>query len=180
MIRLFVAIELPGAVRERLADLGQGVPGARWTPAENLHLTLRFIGEVEEEIGDDIDAALDSVRAPGFDLAFERVDAFGSKERARSIWAGIAPNPALDRLQGRIESALVRAGLPPEGRKFVPHVTLARLRSAHPAHVADYLSDHGQIAFEPVKVRAFTLFSSFLSHSGAIHTAEAVYTLDGL
>lgn len=178
MIRLFVALELPEPVRQRLADLGHGVPGARWTPTDNMHLTLRFIGEVEEEVGDDIDDALDSVRASGFDLAFDRVDSFGSKERARSIWAGIIANPALNHLQGKIESTLVRAGLPPEGRKFVPHVTLARLRSAHPAHLADYLSDHGRIDIEPVKVCAFTLFSSFLSHSGAIHTAEAVYKLD--
>ncbi|MCZ6858740.1 MAG: RNA 2',3'-cyclic phosphodiesterase, partial [Alphaproteobacteria bacterium] len=103
---------------------------------------------------------------------------FGSKERARSIWAGVTANPALDHLQGKIESALVRAGLPPEGRKFVPHVTLARLKSAPPARIADYLTDHGLIACDSVKVRAFTLFSSFLSHSGAIHTAEAVYQLD--
>ena len=180
MIRLFVAIELPEPVRQRLADLGHGVPGARWTPADNMHLTLRFIGEVEEEVGDDIDVALAGVRAPGFALAFERLDSFGSKERARSIWAGIIANPALEHLQAKIESALVRAGLPPEGRKFVPHVTLARLRSAHPARLADYLSDHGLVAIEPVEVRAFTLFSSFLSHGGAIHTAEAVYKLEAL
>ncbi len=180
MIRLFVAIELPEAVRQRLAGLCHGVPGARWTPAENMHLTLRFIGEVEEDDAGDIDHALTGVRAPGFDLAFERVDSFGSKERARSIWAGVSANPALDHLHGKIESALVRAGLPPQGRKFVPHVTLARLKSAQPARIADYLTDHGLIACEPVEVHAFTLFSSFLSHSGAIHTAEAVYPLEAV
>ncbi len=178
MIRLFVAIELSERVLERLESLCHGVPGARWTPIENMHLTLRFIGEVDEDDAGDIDHALAGVRAPGFDLVFERLDSFGSKERARSIWAGVTANPALDHLQGKIESALVRAGLPPEGRKFVPHVTLARLKSARPARIADYLTDHGIIACESVKVRAFTLFSSFLSHSGAIHTAEAVYPLD--
>ncbi|MHA1536252.1 MAG: RNA 2',3'-cyclic phosphodiesterase [Alphaproteobacteria bacterium] len=178
MIRLFAAIEMPEATRRSLSDLCHGIPGARWTPDENLHLTLRFIGEVDEDIADDIDHALAGVRAPGFDLTIDRVDAFGSKEKARSIWAGIAPNPALDLLQGRIESALVRAGLPPEGRKFIPHITLARLKSAQLAAVAGYLAEHGLIAIEPVEVRAITLFSSVLSHNGAIHTAEVVYPLD--
>ncbi len=178
MVRLFVAIELPEPARERLAGLCNGVPGARWTPVENLHLTLRFIGEVDEDKAGDIDHALAGVRAPCFDLVFDRIDSFGSKERARSIWAGVAPNPVLDHLHGKIESALVRTGLPPEGRKFVPHITLARLKSAQTGHVAGYLADHGLIAGEAVEVREFALFSSFLSHSGAIHTAEAVYPLE--
>jgi len=119
------------------------------------------------------------VQAPGFTLAFNRVDSFGSKGKARAIWAGVSSNPALEHLHDKIESALVRAGLPPEGRKFVPHVTLARLKSVKPARVADYLEGHGPIVSEPVAVREFTLFSSFLASSRAIHTVEAVYPLDG-
>jgi 2'-5' RNA ligase len=178
MLRLFVAIELPERIRERLALLCGGVPGARWLSPETMHLTLRFIGEVQEAALGDIDAALSGVHAPAFPLSLDGIGNFGNGGRPRAIWAGVARNPALEHLHGKIESALVRSGLPPEGRKFTPHVTLARVKSAKSGRVGEFVAAHNPFQTEPFQVTEFTLFSSFLSHSGAIHTAEAVYPLD--
>src|SRR5690349_8315737 len=114
MKRLFVALELPEAVRRHLALLQAGVPGARWIEPANLHLTLRFIGEVEDGLLHEIDEALLGIRAPSFDLTLEGVGQFGTGTRARTLWAGVSRVDALGHLQQKIESALVRAGLPAE------------------------------------------------------------------
>ena len=176
MIRLFVAIELPGDVRARLAALCVGVPGAKWVKAENLHLTLRFIGEVDGHRFEDIAAALGEVRAPAFDVALDGVGFFGGR-RPRVLWAGVARTAALDHLHAKVESALVRAGCEPEGRKFTPHITLARLNNAPAGRVRGFVSDHNLFRAGPFPATEFTLFSSFLSQEGALHTPEAVYPL---
>lgn len=177
MIRLFVAIELPEALQTRLATLAGGIPQARWIPPHNMHLTLRFIGEVGETTASDIDEALETVRAPAFDLMLDGIGTFGNKARSRVIWAGVAQSPPLLHLHAKVESAVVRAGLAPEGRKFAPHVALARLKDAAGSRVGAYLAAHNPFRSEPFRVGHFTLFSSFLSQSGAIYTAEASYPL---
>ena len=179
MLRLFVAIALPEDIRTRLSMLCGGVPGARWLSPETMHLTIRFIGEVPESTLSDIELALRQVHAPGFEIMLDGVGSFGNGDRPRVIWAGVERSPALDHLHGKIESALVRSGLPPEGRKFTPHVTLARLKGAKRGRVGDFLAAHNPFRAGPVRIRQFTLFSSFLSHSGAIHTPEEVFDLDG-
>lgn len=179
MIRLFVALTLPESLRMRLASLGGGVPGARWVKPENLHLTLRFIGEVDEGMAEDIDAALADVSASSFDLRLAGVGHFGKPEAARILWAGIETNDAVDRLRASIESALVRAGLPAEKRRFSPHVTLARLRGAPGNRVEQFVAENAGFRADPVAIDHFTLYSSFLSSSGAIYTPEAEYPLVG-
>ena len=177
MIRLFVAIELPEDVRERLAALCSGVLGARWVARENMHISLRFIGEVDEARSEDIALALSAVSAPAFDLSLGGVGRFGNGSAARVLWAEVEKNPALFHLQGKVESALVRAGLDPEGRKFAPHVTLARLKGAPRSRVEAFIADNGLFRARTFAVERFVLFSSFLSRSGAIYTPEAVYPL---
>ncbi|MFM2128606.1 MAG: hypothetical protein RL477_152, partial [Pseudomonadota bacterium] len=124
MIRLFTGIELPQSAREHLASIAGGVPGARWVPAENLHLTLRFIGNVDETTAADLDAALMQVRGAPFDLAIEGAGSFSRGRFPSMLWAGVARSEALARLHERIDSTLQRAGCEPETRKFTPHVTL--------------------------------------------------------
>ena len=177
MIRLFAAIELPDRVRAYLSGMAGGVPGARWTPPENMHLTLAFIGNVEDSLFADIDAALAQVRAPGFDLAVEGVGAFRRGRVPAMLWAGVARNDALDHLHGRVSAALTRAGVTLERRKFTPHVTLARLKGSPRARVEAFLADHSLMRAEPFAVEGFTLFSSFLGHAGAIYRAESTYPL---
>ncbi len=176
-MRLFVAVTLPDNLREGLSDLGHCLPAARWVAAENLHLTLRFIGEVDGADARDIDASLVAIRMPAFQLAMRGVGLFGDQRRPRALWAGVGPSGELARLQGKVEQAIVRAGRPPERRKFKPHVTLARFAANSGAKLQDFLAAHALLRSETFPVERFTLFSSFLSNSGAIYRPEADYDL---
>ena len=178
MIRLFVGLELPQELRLRLAALSTGVPGARWVRPENLHLSLRFIGEVEEPGMTDISDALAAVKGSPFALEITGLGHFESAGKVRVLWAGVERNERLFHLYGRIESALIRAGLEPEERKFFPHITLARLKAAPVRRVADFLRANGPFRAGPVPVTRFVLFSSFLSRSGAVYRAEEIYPLE--
>jgi 2'-5' RNA ligase len=177
MIRLFVALSLPLAVRQHLALLSGGVPGARWTAIENFHLTLRFIGEVEGGVAEDIAAALALVDAPAFELVIAGVDQFGKGDRSRILWAGIEPNPALVHLRDKVESALVRAGVPPETRKFSAHISLARLRDAPADRVAQFIQTYQGLRIGPLAVESLSLYSSWQQASGPIYREEAGYAL---
>src|SRR5687767_12084204 len=156
MIRLFVAVELPETVRDRLLTLQGGVPGARWVNEDQMHLTLRFIGEVDDNVANDVDDALSGIRAPAFELELSGVGEFGGKN-PRALWAGVRPNPALLHLQKKVETALQRIGLEAETRKFSPHVTLARLRGAPREKVVQFLSEYGLFASVPFRVDRFVL-----------------------
>ena len=148
MPRLFTALEIPRDAALSLSLLRGGLPGARWIDVENYHLTLRFIGDIEGHLADEIAHALDRVRRPAFDLTLSGVGAFGSK-KPHSIYAGVIPSPELNALQGEIDRICTRAGAPSDQRKFVPHVTLARLRNSSPGEVASYLSARGNfLTFE--------------------------------
>lgn len=177
MIRLFVALDLPDLVRERLAALQGGVPGARWSRAEQMHLTLRFIGEVAENVAHDIDDALASIRAPAFSLELSGVGEFGGKN-PRALWAGVKSSEAVLHLQRKVETALQRIGLPPEPRKFSPHITLARLKAAPREKVVQFLTHGSLFAAVPFPVNQFVLYSSHLSQSGSIYHPERVYRLE--
>ena len=123
-MRLFAAIEIPVDLRNRLQTLTGGVPGARWVEAENYHLTLRFIGAVDRPAAEEIDLALAEIDAPGFALALAGVGQFGTGRKGRAIWIGVDPEPALVHLARKIDRAVVGAGLPPDDRNFMPHVTI--------------------------------------------------------
>ena len=176
MIRLFVALDLPEAVRERLAALQGGVPGARWSGAEQMHLTLRFIGEVPENVARDIDDALATIRAASFSLELSGVGEFGGK-KPRALWAGVKSSEALLHLQRKVETALQRIGLDPEPRKYSPHITLARLKAAPRDKVLQFLTHGSLFVAGPFPVNQFVLFSSHLSQSGSIYNVERIYRL---
>ncbi len=177
-MRLFVALSLPDEVRARLAVLANGLPGARWVAPNNLHLSLRFLGELDGAEAADVDAALSRVQAPAFDMTLSGIGHFGEGRNLRALWVGVAPNPALMHLHDKVEKALVRTGLAPEGRKFKPHVTLARFKRNPGARLRDYLVDHGLLRLGPIPVRDFRLYSSFLSSQGALYRVEASYPLE--
>ena len=179
MIRLFVAIELPDAVRARLARMCAGVPGARWAAPENMHLTLRFIGEVEEPLVEELVDSLAHVRAPVFELFVETLGAFDAGGPPHTLWAGVRPDERLHRLQAKIERATVGCGLKPEGRRYTPHVTLARLKGTTTEAVVQFLAANQPLREGPFPISEFAMFSSFLGRSGAIHQVEAVFALDG-
>jgi 2'-5' RNA ligase len=167
---------LPEQVRDRLTALEGGVPGARWASDDQLHLTLRFIGEVDGNVAHDIDDALAGIRAPGFTLELAGVGEFGGK-KPRALWAGVRTNDALLHLQRKIETALQRIGLPAEERKFSPHVTLARMRAAPREKIVQFLTHHSLFASGPFKVDRFVLFSSQLGSGGSVYHPERTYGL---
>lgn len=179
MIRLFVALSFPDEVRRSLAALCAGVPGARWANPEQFHLTLRFIGEIDGRTARAVSEELSSITMPNFEVSLFGVGTFGDKRKANTLWAGVRPNPALNRLQEKVDNAMLRVGLPPDRRKFTPHVTLARLNNAPFDRLGAYLSHHALYSAPPFLCDRFTLYSSFLSSSGAIYTPEHVYRLDG-
>ncbi len=176
MVRLFVGIDLPAAIRASLSALEIGLPGAYWVPEDNLHLTLRFIGEVSEGEANDFHDALTGVRAPSFTLTISGTGVFETGQRPHTLWASVAKCDALMRLQAKIESALVRAGCEREGRKFTPHITLARLRGTSMERLQPLLAAHALIR-EEAQIDRFTLFSSQLGGGDPIYTPEAEYPL---
>lgn len=175
MLRLFVGWDLPAALRARLAGLAAGLPGASWVPAENLHMTLRFAGEVDEDMAVDIDAQLSRLAQAPLRLTVAGLGLFESRGKPARLWARIQPAPELDLLQGRVEQALQRAGLAPEGRRFVPHISLARLREAR--RLAGYLEANNLLHAE-AGLEAVTLFSSHLGRGTPHYEAERVYPLN--
>ena len=177
MSRLFVAIELPDAVRQRLVESCFGLPGARWTPISQLHLTLRFIGEVEGGLAQDVSAALGEVVAPAFRMSLRGLGHFPPRGEPRITWAGVRAGDELPQLARAVERALQRAGVAPEPRKFHPHVTLARLKDTPPRRVADWLAMEGLLESRVFAVTEFALLSSVLGSQGATHHVEATYPL---
>ncbi len=176
MIRLFVAIALPDAVADSLALIQAGVPGARWQTRDQLHLTLRFIGDVDGRDATAVDDALSLIEAPRFSLALKGVGEFGGKN-PHALWAGVSDKEPVVFLQRKIETALQRAGLPAEQRKFQPHVTLARLKGTPKGRVMDYLTDYALYTSASFDVEAFILYSSVLTPNGSLYRAERAYRL---
>ena len=177
-MRLFVALDMPWSVREQLAALsGTGIPGARWVPPENYHLTLRFIGDIPGHVARDVDDALLAIRARGFALTLTGMGTFAKGGVSNALWVGVERTPSLDHLRNKIETALQRCGLEPERRKFQPHVTLARLDNPAEGKVAAFVQAHNLFRTEPIPVEHFTLFSSLLNKDHAVYTPEAEYEL---
>jgi RNA 2',3'-cyclic 3'-phosphodiesterase len=177
MMRLFVALALPDQIAKGLLLLQGGVPGARWMTRDQLHLTLRFIGEVDGRDASGIDDALASIRAPRFTLELKGVGEFGGRS-TRALWAGLRDDAGVQHLQRKIESALQRIGLAAEERKFAPHITLARLKAAPRERVITFLTTHALYASPPFDVNAFILYSSQTTPNGSLYRAERSYPLE--
>jgi 2'-5' RNA ligase len=176
VIRLFVALEIPPAIRAALTALAGGVPGARWQTDAQMHLTLRFIGDVDETVAEAIDDSLAAIRAPAFTLELAGTGEFGGKV-PRALWAGVRASEPLAHLQKKVDVAIQRIGRPPDAHKYAPHVTLARLRAAPREKIMAFLAHNSLFASAPFAVERFVLFSSELSHTGSIYHAERLYPL---
>lgn len=177
-MRLFVALSLPDAVARALMLLQGGVPGARWQTREQLHLTLRFIGEVDGRDMAAIDDALAGIDAPAFELELHAVGQFGNRQ-PHSLWAGVRASDLLDHLQRKVDNAIRRVGQPQDAHKFTPHVTLARLRHPDLDKVREWLTHHALFTSGEFPVDAFHLYSSKLTSDGSIYRIERSYDLRG-
>jgi 2'-5' RNA ligase len=171
MTRLFIAVEIPEEIKERLVACRGGVEGARWQAAEQLHLTLRFIGEVGQPQEADIRAVLAGLRFPPFAVTLDGLGLFGKVRKPRALWVGVGDPAPLQHLHDKINQSLVRAGFLPEERKFTPHVTLARFRG-RARRLEDFLEAYAGFSLPAFVVNSFALFSSHLSHTGAQYRVE--------
>jgi 2'-5' RNA ligase len=176
MPRLFTGLEIPDDVRQSLSMLRGGLPGARWIDVENYHITLRFVGDVDDVIAHEIVFMLGKVQRRAFELRIDGVSSFGGR-KPRAVVATVAPSPQVMELQADHERLMQRIGIEPEGRKFTPHVTLARLRDTSSQDVAEYLSARGGFRSAPFQVSNFVLFSSRNSVGGGPYVVEADYPL---
>ncbi len=177
MLRLFVALDLPPECRADLSGLVGGIPGAKWIPPDNYHLTLRFIGEIENWRAQEVDDALAVIRGSAFELSLRGLGTFEKAGRIQTLWVGAERNTALAHLQNKVETALQRVGLPPERKRFSPHVSIARVDRAPPEKVIAYLQAHNLFRAAPVRVEHFTLFSSRLGKEASVYTPEVEYDL---
>jgi 2'-5' RNA ligase len=178
-MRLFLGIDVPVEIEDHLALVSGGIPRARWEDREKLHVTLRFIGEVDGGTKRRLEQALEAVRHPPFSLVVAGVGFFPPGGKPRILWAGLEnPAPVLA-LHARIERAVLAAGVPAEGRKLKPHVTLARLHDAPRAKVIEFLQHHALLRTSAWEVRAFQLYSSVLSPGGSKYRIEHHYPLVG-
>lgn len=178
MPRLFVAVDLPAEIRERLSSLCCGLPGARWVEPDQMHLTLRFIGDVDGGMFKRIREVLADVHSEPFWMRLDGIGFFPPRGNPRVVWAGISKNDQLIQLRNRIESVLVRKGLEPEGRKYSPHITLARLKNTPGSRIGAYLAHNGLFATEEFLITEFLLYSSVLNAKGAKHYIEEAYSLN--
>ena len=178
MTRLFVAIDLPEEVKDRLVPLCNGLPGARWVHDRQFHLTLRFLGEVEGPAVASVAESLRSVHAPGFELSLRGVGHFPPRGPPRVLWAGVDAGPGLFELQRQVEKLVRRAGQPPDPRKFSAHVTLARLVDPPLPRVVAFLRELAGLLAGPIRVERFQLWRSVLGREGARHAIEEAYPLE--
>ncbi|MBV8837701.1 MAG: RNA 2',3'-cyclic phosphodiesterase [Alphaproteobacteria bacterium] len=176
MPRLFTGLEIPTDVQDALSLLRGGLPGARWIDPENYHITLRFIGDIDDRLANEIASLLDSVKRRSFEVRFGSLTSFGGN-KPRAIVVSVEPIQPLIELQSELERLMQRLGLEPEGRKFTPHVTLARLRNTSSRDVAEYLSTRGPLFGSAFHVSRFVLFSSRASVGGGPYVVEADYPL---
>jgi len=177
MIRLFTAVPIPDQFKVFLHEMGRGLPGAKPVAPEQMHITLRFIGEVEGGLFKDIREELAAVECCAFPLAIRGVGHFPPRGRPRVVWAGLEPTEELKRLKRKIDTRLISCGLPPDNRKFAPHITLARLNTTSLGRITSFLAGNAFVEFDEFMVDSFHLYSSKLSAKGAQHFLEGNYPL---
>ncbi|MES3028984.1 MAG: RNA 2',3'-cyclic phosphodiesterase [Pseudomonadota bacterium] len=177
MIRLFTAIAVPEDIGEELIARQDRLPGARWRPREALHITLKFVGEVAENVAADLDAELTTLGGGPLELQLHGAGAFGEGVDIHAVWAGVDENEGLNHLARGCEIAARRAGLPPEVRTYKPHVTLAYLRRPNPADVAIWIQENNLLRSTPFRATSFGLYSSWRSDAGSWYRLEREYPL---
>jgi 2'-5' RNA ligase len=176
MHRLFVAVRPPASVRERLIAAMGGISGARWQTDEQIHVTLRFIGEADRHLALDVHAALGAIHHPRFEVAVRGVGTFERRGQPGIVWAGLAPPEPLRTLHNKIDQALVRVGVEPDRRAYHPHITLARMRRPG-ARIAGLVGEEANLSTPPFSVDRFGLYESRLTPEGAVYSPVEEYPL---
>jgi RNA 2',3'-cyclic 3'-phosphodiesterase len=176
-VRLFIAIELPDYLKTALGRLQSDISDARWVPAEQIHLTLSFLGEVDEKTAEQLTEELGNIQESAFKLSFTGTGCFPNRHHPRVVWVGVKPEPALTRLAARIHTAVLACGIPQEERPFSPHITLARLKLPCSRELGAFLDQHREVKLKTLSVAEFTLFQSRLTQQGALHVPVRIFPL---
>lgn len=178
MARVFIAIELPDEIKAVLGSFVDEVPGLRWVPPEQIHLTLRFVGDLLPQTLAQLKKNLSAVTCAPFPLTLRGVGHFPPHGHPRVLWVGLDESAPLAALQHQVESAVVRVGVAPEGRRFSPHITLARIKENASAAVARFEAQQRELVLPTFTASEFILFSSVLSQRGATHRKEETYRFE--
>jgi 2'-5' RNA ligase len=176
MPRLFTGLEIPAQTGLMLSLLRGGLRGARWIDPENYHITLRFIGDIDDRMADEVADALGRIRRDPVEIRLNGLGSFGNG-KPHAVWARVEPSPELIELQAEQERILQRLRLPAERRKYLPHVTLARCRAASNQDVARWLAERGDFHAPAFTAARFVLFSSRASVGGGPYLVEEAYPL---
>lgn len=176
-MRLFIAIEIPTEHKRELGRLQAEITGARRVPLEQIHLTLAFLGEVDEETAGKLGNALAQLQAEAFELAFAGTGCFPDRRRPRVVWVGLKAEPALQKLAAAVSATLLACGITLEDRHFSPHITLARLKSPVSTDLRAFFVRHSSVKLKPFAVTSFTLFQSTLLRQGAEHLPLRSFSL---
>ena len=179
MYRLFIALDLPDSMKDQLVSLCYGIPNARWSKRDQFHLTLKFIGDVEGHISEDIAQALSEIRFSPFEIRLSGLGHFPPKQDPKILWAGVEADEKLENLQRKIERKLMETGIEPDRRNFHPHITLAKLEKTSLSRVLPYLSHHGAFKTESISIDHFSLYQSHLSPKGSVYECLAVFKAGG-
>lgn len=179
MSRLFIAIDLPDDIKTAIRGLCSGLPGARWVPDDQLHLTLRFLGEVDHSLFAELYEGLEEIRCKPFPLHLKGLGVFPHTGKARVLWVGMKKSDALTELRKKVDSIVRRLDIPLEKKKFSPHITIARLQKTPAPRLGTYLAANNLFRQPPFRVNSIRLYSSILKPEGAVHTCEAEYFLTG-
>lgn len=176
-MRLFIAVEIPDALKKTIGSLQVDIPGARWVPAEQIHLTLAFLGEVEEAAVERLNEELARIKGPEYELCFSGTGCFPNRHRPRVLWLGLEPHPHLQALAAKVRKAVLACGILQEERPFSPHITLARLKLSSSRESDAFLDQQQKHKLPPFSVREFTLFQSRLIPQGAVHIPIRIFPL---
>jgi len=178
MPRLFTGIELPEEIREDIGDLEQPIPGVRWIDMDDLHLTLRFVGDIDKRTANEFAEYLAGIDVPAFPMRLNGLGTFGGRD-PRILWAGVEAGEELHRLARANDRAAHNAGIEAAARAFKPHITIARLKKSQPERLARYLQKRGGFRSEPFYVTNFTLFSAKPHTGGGPYVVEETFPLFG-
>jgi 2'-5' RNA ligase len=180
MARAFIAIDLSDSATDHLAEIASGLRGAVWVLPDQYHLTLRFLGDLDDPMLENVQHTLHDVQAESFYFDLKGVGHFPLRGTPEVLWAGVTPVESLQRLRNRVESALARAGVSPDGRKFHPHITLGRIKNVAARHIGGFEVVHSLFGVAEVPAQHFHLYTSRLAPEGAEHTMVASYPLAGI
>ncbi|MDZ7658404.1 RNA 2',3'-cyclic phosphodiesterase [Fodinibius sp.] len=177
-MRLFIAIPLPKGVKQQLLDLQQPIEGIRWQSQEQMHLTLKFVGEVDKTTVSELREELDNIVHSDFSMTISGIGYFPEGKQPKVVWAGIKENANLQELHKKVENRCEKMGIAPENRPYKPHVTIGRTKNAYKRSVTSFINQHKKFGIQNIQVNEFVLFESELHPDGARHHPLQTYLLN--